>query len=257
MKLVAVVALTLTQLVRGTVLKLTDRNFDEERTKNNLFVKFYAPWCSHCKKLAPTWAALAERSTELQRVRVGKLDCTRHPRLAERYGVTGFPALLLFNETANGSKIYKHSGTRSVSALLAFANGGYEAVAEYDPKNQPKRKTTREKLVDLLPKLGVLVCVLVVGVLIMRCLNPDVSLADHATEAPARSDLVKDGAAAGAGCDDALEPTEESEEMASFGAALAAARARAARARSGRDAGADAADGDGDGDLQGGKPHGD
>ena len=37
------------------------------------FIKFYAPWCGHCKNLEPTWNNLAN---ELDGHNVGKLDCT-------------------------------------------------------------------------------------------------------------------------------------------------------------------------------------
>merc|ERR1712176_22978 len=46
---------------QGANLVLTARNFPEniDGTKD-AFVEFYAPWCGHCKSLAPKWEAMAE-----------------------------------------------------------------------------------------------------------------------------------------------------------------------------------------------------
>lgn len=57
-------------------------------------VEFYAPWCGHCKRLAPIWEQLGhELAEDLPDVRVAKLDATRFPNVASALGIHGFPSI--------------------------------------------------------------------------------------------------------------------------------------------------------------------
>ena len=38
------------------------------------FIKFYAPWCGHCKRLAPGWKEFHDTNSE--NLNIGKVDCT-------------------------------------------------------------------------------------------------------------------------------------------------------------------------------------
>ncbi|CAG8674538.1 17326_t:CDS:2, partial [Cetraspora pellucida] len=58
----------------GSVVSLTSINFDDLTKSSPWFVKFFAPWCGHCKNLAPTWEELGHNLQN--KVNVGKVDCT-------------------------------------------------------------------------------------------------------------------------------------------------------------------------------------
>lgn len=100
------------EIIDPVPVQLTTANFDSHIKFGDWFVKFYAPWCGHCKRLDPTWNDLAEEVAGTHR-HVGKVDCTIEQGLCERYGVKGYPTLLRINKGRFGS----YSGDRELSAL--------------------------------------------------------------------------------------------------------------------------------------------
>ena len=105
----------------GDVAVLTNDNFEDFLKANaRVFVKFYAPWCGHCKSMIPAYTELAQHYKGVEgdeHVAIAKVDATVHNELATKFGVQGFPTLKLF---VNGEPIDYSSGSRDKDAMLSW-----------------------------------------------------------------------------------------------------------------------------------------
>jgi len=118
---------------------LTDDNFDKivKDSNKNVLVEFYAPWCGHCKKLAPDYDKLASIFSSEPDVVIAKMDATEHKTKPADYGVSGYPTLKWFPKDDKSGKDY--SAGRSIEDFVNFINenagtqrtkeGGYSSTA--------------------------------------------------------------------------------------------------------------------------------
>ncbi len=95
---------------------LNQVNFDE--TVNNsptpVLVDFWAEWCGPCKSLAPLLEEIA--TEQAGKALVAKVNIDESPELAERFGITAIPTLIVFNQ---GQAKRTFRGGQSKSTIVA------------------------------------------------------------------------------------------------------------------------------------------
>lgn len=81
-------------------------------------VDFWASWCGRCRLLFPSVEAVARDYAG--RLAVGTVDVEAHPGIAERFGVTSLPTLLLLDPGAPEERL---TGVVTPAALRALVAG--------------------------------------------------------------------------------------------------------------------------------------
>ncbi|KFO34786.1 Protein disulfide-isomerase A2 [Fukomys damarensis] len=115
---------------------LVGKNFEQvafDETKN-VFVKFYAPWCSHCKEMAPAWEALAEKYRDHEDIVIAELDATANE--LEAFAVHSFPTLKFF-PAGPGRKVTEYKSARDLETFSKFLDSGGELPVE-EPTEKPE-----------------------------------------------------------------------------------------------------------------------
>ncbi|XP_044492242.1 protein disulfide-isomerase like 2-1-like [Mangifera indica] len=118
------------------VVVLTEENFDKEVGQDRgALVEFYAPWCGHCKKLAPEYEKLGASFKKAKSVLIGKVDCDEQKSICSKYGVSGYPTIQWFPKGSLEPK--KYEGPRTAESLAEFVNneGGTNVKIAAVPSN--------------------------------------------------------------------------------------------------------------------------
>jgi len=116
----AILAIAASFLASASALELTTANFDEMTTGKTVFIKFYAPWCGHCKAMAADWARLENDFADHKVAMVASVDCSEEENdsICEDFGVEGFPTIA-WGDSHSASP---YTGGRDYASMKKFAD---------------------------------------------------------------------------------------------------------------------------------------
>eukprot|EP00300_Choanocystis_sp_HF-7_P030057 c38808_g1_i1.p1 GENE.c38808_g1_i1~~c38808_g1_i1.p1 ORF type:complete len:581 (+),score=148.70 c38808_g1_i1:1-1743(+) len=99
-------------------------------------IDFYAPWCPHCQHLNPVWDTL---STQVEGVRIGKVDTDAHADVKRAFGIRRFPTIMYFEpgKKMTFNESHRYTGQRDVEHLKQWVN---DLKAKYPSQTQTAKQ---------------------------------------------------------------------------------------------------------------------
>lgn len=132
----------------GPVHVLVADEFDQVMfdDKKDVFVEFYAPWCGHCKKLAPTFDSLGELyGSHKDKVTIAKMDATANDiPPSGGFLVSSFPTIKF--KPAGSKEFIDYEGERTLDAFVDFigTNGKNKVDVTLSPANETEKPAEEE-----------------------------------------------------------------------------------------------------------------
>jgi protein disulfide isomerase family A protein 3 len=124
------------------VVTVVAKNFDEivNDESKDVLIEFYAPWCGHCKTLAPVFEEVAQKLKSETGVVLAKMDATANDVPAS-FGVQGFPTLF-FVKKGDKKTPMKYESGRDVDSFVKFlAKESTDGLSGWDRSGKKTKKS--------------------------------------------------------------------------------------------------------------------
>ncbi|KAI5463299.1 hypothetical protein BGZ63DRAFT_188740 [Mariannaea sp. PMI_226] len=108
----------------GISIPLTPETFQKlvTSTQDPWFIKFYAPWCGHCRAMAPNWEQMAKAVAG--KLNVGEVNCDEESSFCKEVSARAYPTIRFYRGTEN----VEYRGLRGVGDLVQYAEQALEVA---------------------------------------------------------------------------------------------------------------------------------